>query len=188
MVRTAVEYEDGPIAVRYPRGSGLGVPLDYTPGVIEIGRGEVLRRGKDLTLLAVGSMVDVAVRAAHELEDGGVGASVLSARFVKPLDREMILDEVRRTGAVITLEENVEAGGFGAAVLELIRAEGLSGVRARIMALPDTFVTHGSRDRLLADCGLTSDDVVAAAREMAAGRTSPVSDGPGGVLEEGGSR
>jgi 1-deoxy-D-xylulose-5-phosphate synthase len=162
--------------------------MDYEPRPIEIGRGEVIRRGEDLTLLAVGSMVDVAVRAADVLAASGVRASVVNARFVKPLDREMILDEVGRTRAIITLEENVVAGGLGAAVLELIRAEGLTDVAARIMALPDAFVTHGSRERLLADCGLTPDDVVDAARAMSAGRAGPVGGRRAGMAEEDGGR
>ncbi|MBN2564287.1 MAG: 1-deoxy-D-xylulose-5-phosphate synthase [Candidatus Eisenbacteria bacterium] len=177
MVRTAVEHEGGPIAVRYPRGAGLGVAMDYTPGLLELGRGEVLRRGDDLTILAVGSMVDTAVRAADTLETAGVRASVVNARFVKPLDRELILDEVGRTRAVITLEENVEAGGFGAAVLELLQREGLDDATVRIMALPDAFVTHGARGRLLADCGLTPDDVAAAARDIVTRRGRSLKEG-----------
>jgi 1-deoxy-D-xylulose-5-phosphate synthase len=179
MVRTALEYEEGPIAVRYPRGAGLGVKLDYSPSRLETGRGELLRRGGDIALIAVGSMVDVAERAADVLSSEGTRTSVVNARFVKPLDEELILSEIRRSGAAITLEENVTAGGFGAGVLELVHREGAEGARVRVMGLPDAFVTHGSRDRLLADCGLTPDDVVAAARKLLTGLRGSLKGGAG---------
>ncbi len=166
MVRTALEYDDGPTAVRYPRGAGLGVKMDYEPQSLPIGRGEILRRGGDISFIAIGSMVDVAVRAAEELAGDGVDASVINARFVKPLDRELIVEEALRTGRVITLEENVASGGFGAAVLELLHSEGASRVTVRVMGLPDEFVTHGSRAQLLSDCGLALEDVVASARAL----------------------
>jgi 1-deoxy-D-xylulose-5-phosphate synthase len=166
MVRTALEYDDGPIAVRYPRGAGLGVKMDYEPQLLPIGRGEVLRTGGDLSFIAIGSMVDVAVRAAEELAGEGIDASVINARFVKPLDRELIVEEALRTGRVVTLEENVASGGFGAAVLELLQSEGGSRVTVRVMALPDEFVTHGSRAQLMRDCGLALEDVVASARAL----------------------
>jgi 1-deoxy-D-xylulose-5-phosphate synthase len=166
MVRTALEYDDGPTAVRYPRGAGLGVKMDYEPRSLPIGRGEVLRSGGDLSFIAIGSMVDVAVRAAEELAGDGIDASVLNARFVKPLDRELIVEEALRTGRVITLEENVASGGFGAGVLELLQSEGDSRVTVRVMGLPDEFVTHGSRAQLLSDCGLSLEDVVASARAL----------------------
>ncbi len=168
MVRTALEYDDGPIAVRYPRGAGLGVKMDYEPRSLPIGRGEVLRSGADLSFIAIGSMVDVAVRAAEELAGDGVDASVINARFVKPLDRELIVEEALRTGRVITLEENAASGGFGAGVLELLQSEGDSRVTVRVMGLPDEFVTHGSRAQLLSDCGLALEDVVASARALVA--------------------
>ncbi|MCK4916243.1 MAG: 1-deoxy-D-xylulose-5-phosphate synthase, partial [Candidatus Eisenbacteria sp.] len=119
-----------------------------------------------LSFIAIGSMVDVAVRAAEELAGDGIDASVLNARFVKPLDRELIVEEALRTGRVITLEENVASGGFGAGVLELLQSEGDSRVTVRVMGLPDEFVTHGSRAQLLSDCGLSLEDVVASARAL----------------------
>ncbi len=168
MVRTALERDDGPTAVRYPRGAGLGVKLEFEPQPLPLGKGELLRSGDDIVMVAVGAMVAPAERAADSLAAEGVGASVVNARFVKPLDRELILSEVRRTGRVMTLEENVAAGGFGAAVLELLSGEGMSGVPADVVALPDEFVTHGSRERLLDDCGLSAEDIVARARRLAA--------------------
>ncbi len=168
MVRTALERDDGPTAVRYPRGAGLGVKLEFEPQPLPLGKGELLRSGDDIVMVAVGAMVAPAERAADSLAAEGVGASVVNARFVKPLDRELILSEVRRTGRVMTLEENVAAGGFGAAVLELLSGEGMSGVPADVVALPDEFVTHGSRERLLDDCGLSVEDIIARARRLAA--------------------
>jgi 1-deoxy-D-xylulose-5-phosphate synthase len=112
-------------------------------------------------------MVDVARRAAEALSEEGIDASVINARFLKPLDADLILEEARRTGRVITLEENVISGGFGAGVLELLQSEGADDVTARVMALPDEFVTHGTIPQLLSDCGLTVEDVVGVARELA---------------------
>jgi 1-deoxy-D-xylulose-5-phosphate synthase len=169
MVRTALEYDDGPTAVRYPRGAGLGVPMDFEPEPLPIGKGELLRSGGDLSFVAIGSMVEVARRAAEELAREGIDASVVNARFVKPLDRDLILEEALRTRRVITIEENVSAGGFGAAVLELLQSEGAPHVTVRVMALPDEFVTHGSRTQLLSDCGLALEDVVAQGRALATG-------------------
>ena len=166
MVRTALDYDDGPTVVRYPRGAGLGVKMDYEPQSLPIGKGELLRSGGDLSFIAIGSMVDMATRAAEELAGEGIDASVINARFVKPLDRELIIEEALRTGRVITLEENVASGGFGAAVLELLQSEGASQVAVRVMALPDEFVTHGSRAQLMQDCGLALEDVVASARAL----------------------
>jgi 1-deoxy-D-xylulose-5-phosphate synthase len=167
MVRTALEYDEGPIAVRYPRGVGLGVEMDYEPASLPIGKGETLRTGGDMSLIAIGSMVDVARKAAEELAREGIDASVINARFLKPLDADLILEEALRTRRVVTLEENVISGGFGAAVLELLQAEGADGVSTRVVALPDEFVTHGSASQLLSDCGLTVEDVVKVARRLA---------------------
>ena len=170
MVRTALEYDDGPTAVRYPRGAGMGVAMDFEPATLPIGKGELLRSGGDLSFIAIGSMVELARRAAEELSREGIDSSVVNARFVKPLDRDLIMDEALRTRRVLTLEENVAAGGFGAAVLELLHSEGASQVAVRIMALPDEFVTHGSRSELLSDCGLALEDVVAQGRALATGQ------------------
>ena len=169
MVRTAVDHDDGPIAVRYPRGAGLGVRMDFDPPALPIGKAERLRDGSDLSLVAVGSMVHTASLAADALAAEGIGASVLNARFVKPLDKDAILEEARRTRRVLTLEENVVSGGFGAAVLELLQSERVDGVAVRAMGLPDEFVTHAPRERLLARCGLTVEGAVARARELVSG-------------------
>jgi 1-deoxy-D-xylulose-5-phosphate synthase len=160
MVRTAAEYDEGPVAVRYPRGAGLGVHMEFEPPTLPIGRAEVLREGSDLSLVAVGSMVCVAEAAARDLANQGVEASVVNARFIKPLDGETIIGEARRTKRILTLEENTTAGGFGAAVLELVQAEELDDVVVRLAGLPDAFVTHGGRGLLLKECGLDVDTIV----------------------------
>ena len=169
MVRTAVEHCEGPIAARYPRGAGLGVRLETAPSALPIGRAELLRDGGDVAILAIGSMVSAAVNASRQLGTAGIGAAVLNARFVKPLDRPAVLDLARRTRRVVTVEENVLSGGFGAAVMELLQAAGLDGVAVRALGLPDEFVTHGARDRLLERCGLTADGIAAAARGLVSG-------------------
>jgi 1-deoxy-D-xylulose-5-phosphate synthase len=166
MVRTAMDYDDGPFAVRYARGAGLGVRMDLKPAALKIGKAERLRSGTDVCLLAIGSMVATALEAAEELAQSGIHASVVNARFVKPLDRELILEEAVRTGHVVTIEENVIAGGFGAAVMELLQAEGVYGVRVRVLGIPDEFLEHASRTRLLAECRLTSDDIAGSARQL----------------------
>lgn len=169
MVRTAAAYDAGPIAVRYPRGSGRGVRMDYEPPTLEIGRAETLREGGDLSLVAIGSMVYLALDVAEVLAGEGIEASVVNARFVKPLDAETILGEARRTGRVLTLEENSAAGGFGAAVVELLRAAEIDDVAVRIVGLPDRFVTHGARNLLLEECGLDVDSIAGRARRLVSG-------------------
>ncbi len=163
MVCTALKYDDGPFAVRYPRGAGLGVRMDFRPATLPIGKAERLRSGTDVCLLAIGSMVATALEAADRLAEDGIYASVVNARFVKPLDRDLILEEAVRTGHIVTVEENAVAGGFGAAVMELLQAEGVYGVRVRSLGIPDEFLEHGSRTRLLANCRLTSDDIAESA-------------------------
>ncbi|OAT86517.1 1-deoxy-D-xylulose-5-phosphate synthase [Desulfotomaculum copahuensis] len=159
MLKTALEYP-GPAALRYPRGAGTGCPLTGKPAVLPFGRAEVLREGNDITLLAAGSMVSAAVKAAAVLEGLGISAAVINARFVKPLDDETITRYAMRTRRLVTMEEHVLAGGFGSAVLELLGDRGLRNIRVVRMGIPDEFIEHGTRDRLLARCGLTADAAV----------------------------
>ncbi len=167
LVRTALEHGDGPMAVRYPRGAGYGVRMGYDPPALPVGRGEKLRDGEDVSFVAVGSMVRLALDAAEVLAEEGIQASVVNARFVKPLDRDLILEEAKRTGRVLTLEENVVTGGFGAGVMELLQAETADTVAVRLVGLPDRFVTHGARELLLEQCGLSVDAIVERARALA---------------------
>lgn len=158
MVRFAAAFDSGPIAVRYPRGAGdERLPEARTP--IELGRAEVLTRGDDLTLLALGSMVAPAMEAARQMAQRGIRAEVINARFAKPLDRATILESARRTGRIVTIEENVAKGGFG----EQVRAELadlLPMVRHTLLAVPDAFIEHGSQASLRRQCGLDADGII----------------------------
>jgi 1-deoxy-D-xylulose-5-phosphate synthase len=161
MLKTAI-YSGRPISLRYPRGAGYGVTLDTDLTSLEIGRGEVLVEGGDLTLVAVGSTVYPALEAANLLKQNGIRATVVNARFVKPLDSELILEQARKTGCLITIEENALQGGFGSAVLELISDSGLVGVRVKRLGIPDHFVEQGSQAQLRADLGLDAAGIAAA--------------------------
>ncbi|MBO8168209.1 MAG: 1-deoxy-D-xylulose-5-phosphate synthase [Thermoanaerobacteraceae bacterium] len=144
MLYTAVEY-DGPIALRYPRGQGVGVPMEDSLHRLPIGQGEVLREGKDMSIIAVGNRVYPSLEAAELLAAEGIDAAVINARFVKPLDAELIISQAEKTGRVLTVEEHVLAGGFGSAVLELLALKGIS-VEIYNLAVPDEFVQHGQAD------------------------------------------
>ncbi len=127
--------------------------------------------GDDLLIIAVGSMVGPAVEASRHLAADGIAAGVLNARFVKPLDRDLILERAAAVGKVLTVEEGVLAGGFGSGVLELFSDEGLDGLKTSRMGIPDTFVEHGTRSELMADLGLTREGI-ARARPSAGERAS----------------
>lgn len=164
MLATAVNYP-GPASVRYPRGTGTGCGIDDEYKEITIGRAEVLRDGSDVTLLAVGSMVSLAVETAAVLARTGIEAAVINARFVKPLDEECILDYAKRTGKIFTLEEHVLQGGFGSAVLELLSSKGIKDVTIKRLGIPDSFVEHGNPALLLARYGLTVEQLVRSVTE-----------------------
>jgi 1-deoxy-D-xylulose-5-phosphate synthase len=169
MVKTAI-YCGRPISLRYPRGAGYGVTLDRDPKELEIGRGELLVDGADLTLIAIGSTVYPALEAADLLRERGIFASVVNARFVKPLDRELILAEAAKTGVLVTVEENSLMGGFGSAVLELLSDEGLSQVRLKRIGIPDSFIEQGSQAQLRADLGLNGAGIAATCEAFVKGR------------------
>ena len=153
-----------PMAIRYPRGRGPGAPLQHALQRIPIGQGEILREGRDVALLALGSMVSTALSTADLLAEQGIECAVANARFAKPLDAELILELARRTRRVVTLEEGVLTGGFGSSVLQLVERAGLRDVRVESLGLPDQFVEHGPRDLLLR---LFSLDVEGIARQVA---------------------
>lgn len=164
MLYSAFSY-DGPVAIRFPRGHGLGVALDRTLRALVPGRSETLRSGDDVSIMAIGSCVGRAVAAAERLEAEGIHASVINARFLKPLDEDAILEAARRTPAIVTVEENVLAGGFGSAVLEVLAA---GRIKAQVMrlGLPDRFVEHGSPRVLLEKYGLDSNAIERAVRQL----------------------
>jgi 1-deoxy-D-xylulose-5-phosphate synthase len=141
---------NGPVALRYPRGAGVGVPLDANPQPLAVGKAEVLRRGKDLAIVAIGSAVHPALAAADALAAEGIDAAVINARFVKPLDRSLIAGVAKNFNRIVTVEENVIAGGFGSAVLELLEERALNEVVVRCIGLPDEFVEHGTPEILRA--------------------------------------
>jgi 1-deoxy-D-xylulose-5-phosphate synthase len=172
MLKTAI-YSDRPIALRYPRGAGYGVTLDRDLEPMEIGKGELLVEGGDITILAVGSTVYPSLEAAGILGRDGIAATVINARFVKPLDSDLILHAASSTGCLLTVEENALHGGFGTAVLELLSSAGVTGVRVKRLGIPDRFIEHGSQSQLRADIGLDAAGIVTAARDLLARRETP---------------
>lgn len=153
LLHTAIEHK-GPAALRIPRGEGQGVSMRKEFTTIPIGTGELLRDGRDVALVAVGTMVQQAERIADALLARGVKSTVINARFVKPLDSDLILDAAERCGRVVVLEEHGPRGGFGAAVLECLAEHEVYNVPVRLFALPDRFVHHGTRELLLEEVGL----------------------------------
>jgi len=154
MLKTAIHYEEGPVALRYPRGPGVGVPLSSRLHLIKIGTWETLRQGSDAAILAVGSMVRPALEAAQLLSKNSVEVSVINCRYIKPLDTNILRDVASRYSHVLTVEENILNGGFGAAVLEFMETEGLEETRVIRMGLPDRFIEQGSRNVLLSQLEL----------------------------------
>ena len=147
MLYTATEYKSGPVAIRYPRGSAIGVQLSESFEKITIGKGERLKTGNDVVFLAVGSMVQFAMKAAEALSNDGISVEVINMRFVKPLDESMLDEVADQHKKIITLEENTIVGGFGAAVLEYFSLKGYKNDLLRI-GLPDEFVEHGTQAEL----------------------------------------
>jgi 1-deoxy-D-xylulose-5-phosphate synthase len=144
LLYTAVNSEH-PMAIRYPRGSGLGVGLDPELRQIPIGKGEVIRQGEDVAILAIGTTVAPAVEAAQELSKNGIEATVVNARFAKPLDSELIVGLAGRVKRLVTVEENVLSGGFGNGVVELLQQSGIGDVRVKSIGIPDEFVEQGAQ-------------------------------------------
>lgn len=168
MVATALSYGEGPVAVRYPRGKGPGTALERELKTIPIGKAETLRLGKHAAILAVGSMVQPALDAAERLSELGIEATVVNARFVKPLDAELIQRTALETGRIVTVEDHVYHGGFGSAVIELLAERGLEGVKVKSLAIADEFVEHGPIPVLWERYGLNEAGVVRAAQELLA--------------------
>ncbi len=168
MLITALSL-DGPAALRYPRGTAAGVPLTDDVQPIPLGKGEILREGGDVCFLAVGSMTANALRAAELLAADSIAAEVVNMRFVKPLDRELLLEAAGHVKLLVTVEENVLAGGFGSAVLECLADTGRTVPLLRL-GIPDRFVPQGDRSLLWEECGLLPYQMAARVRERL-GRT-----------------
>lgn len=152
MLYTALNYREGPVAIRYPRGSEPAADDNREKELKPLpwGKGKVLKTGTDLTLIAVGSMVARAFRVAEMLQKDGYSAGVINARFIKPLDGELLLQAAARSRLLVTLEENAQIGGFGSAVLEFFADKGVQ-IPVRNIGLPDRFISHGSQEELLSE-------------------------------------
>ena len=160
MLATAVNF-NGPIALRYPRGSGLGVDITEPLHTLPIGKAEEIKTGSDVCLWAVGSMVDEAVKAAEALAEQGISAGVVNMRFVKPLDTELLVKTALQCKNIVTLEEGTVEGGAGSAVLEELNDNGLVGkVKVLNLGIPDKYIPHGDKKLLLRDIGLDQDGIV----------------------------
>lgn len=152
--------------MRYPRGNGIGVNIVREPQLLEIGKGEILRDGGEIAILAYGAMVHPSLAAAEHLAKDGIEATVVNARFVKPLDASLLLALGRTKRLIVTVEEAYLAGGFGSAVLELLEENGLQDkVRVVRMGIPDRLVTHGDPKLLLAKYGLDADGIYTRVKE-----------------------
>ncbi len=169
MLKTALN-QPGPVALRYPRGNGVGVPLDTEFRLLPLAKGELLREGKDVTLVAIGEPVQSCLETAKILERQGISAAVVNARFAKPLDKAFYLGLARRAPLLVTVEENTVVGGFGGALRELLEGER---VEIRTIALPDGFVEHGSQPKLREKYGLTADKIAERVTELLKQRTAP---------------
>ncbi len=163
MLATAIALE-GPAAVRYPRGAGLGVPLTDSLETLPVGKAEVLQEEGDIAFLAVGTMVEKAKEAAAILKEEGIEAAVVNMRFIKPLDTELLGEMARTKKLLITAEENVLAGGFGSAVAEYLADHGIEVPLLRF-GIPDRFIEQGTRRELLSLCGLQPDEMAERIRE-----------------------
>jgi 1-deoxy-D-xylulose-5-phosphate synthase len=165
MLLTAIEHP-GPAALRYPRGNGVGADTSREPALLEIGRGEILRDGGDVAIVAYGSMVHPSLKAAERLAVDGIETTVVNARFAKPLDSGLLLALARTRRLIVTVEEAYLAGGFGSAVMELLEENGLQDkVRVVRMGIPNTIVTHGDAKLLLAKYGLDVDGIYTRVKE-----------------------
>ena len=164
MVATAAAHDSGPIALRYPRGEGVGVDLPKQGEVLPIGKGRVVREGSRIAILSLGTRLGEALKAADELAARGLSTTVADARFAKPLDRELILRLAATHKLLITIEEGA-AGGFGAHVLTLLSDAGAleHGLKVRTMTLPDKFQDHDKPERMYAAAGLDAKGIVAKA-------------------------
>ena len=172
MLFTALQHP-GPSAIRYPRGRGLGVSLDPEYRVLPVGEAEVVREGKDLMIIALGTMVAPSLEAAGILEQEGFSSRVINCRFVKPLDPKLA-DYARSIGKVIVVEENIKQGGLSSAVLELFNDHDLTNIRVKRIGLPDKFVEHGPVGVLRAKYGLDRDGILKAAKDLVEARKGAI--------------
>lgn len=164
MLYTAVQH-DGPTAIRYPRGACHEPWEKRAPKAIPIGRAETVRKGEDVAIVAIGSLLAEAMVAAEELTEVGISAEVINARFAKPLDEHRILEAARRLGRLVVVEENAKAGGFSSGVLELLADNGVE-CRVARAGIPDRFIDHHKPDVQKQECGLTAAQIAGRARDL----------------------
>jgi 1-deoxy-D-xylulose-5-phosphate synthase len=172
MLATALDC-GGPCAIRYPRAQGSGIPMKGRPETLPIGKARMMAEGGDILIIAIGSMVGPSVEASRILNREGFAVAVMDARFVKPLDRDLILKKAAAVGMVLTVEEGVLAGGFGGSILELLSEEGLHAIITARIGIPDTFVEHGTRSELLEELGLSAEGIARQARGLLERRAVP---------------
>ncbi len=166
MMATAFAY-DGPCAMRYPRGTGVGAKVSKTPRKIAIGKGEIVHEGKDAVIITIGSRVYPAIEAAMELEKDGLEVAVFNTRFLKPLPKKQLLELVETFDRILIVEENALAGGFGSAVLELLNVEQvMQGKEVKLLGIPDEFIEHGTQKELRAMLGIDTSGMKQALKEM----------------------
>lgn len=167
MMMFAAHYKDGPVSIRYPRGSGTATRIHKTFRTIKFGRAEVLSQGDSATILAVGEMVAVSLEAAKLLAKDGIKVGIVNMRFIRPLDTGL-LDEVYKSGKpIFTVEENIISGGFGSCVMEYYIGRGYA-PNLTILGIPERFIDHASRTRLLSKCGLDAESIAGRVRKVAA--------------------
>ena len=169
LLKTALTYEEGPIALRYPRGTGIGVKIAPEPVPLPIGKAEICREGEDLLIVAIGNRVHPALEAAQTLAETGIDSTVLNARFIKPLDAALIIELAQQIGKVITVEDGVLMGGFGSAILEALAAEGVTDVRVARLGVPDRFIEHGDVKTLYDRYGYDTQAIIQAGVALAVG-------------------
>ena len=165
MVKTCVQH-DGPVSVRYPRGVSLGVKMDDALQALPIGKGELLKDGTDVAIIAIGVSVWQAHEAAERLSKEGVSTAVVNARFAKPLDQELITSVANRVRYVVTVEEGCRMGGFGSAVLETLSEAGINRVTTKVLGLPDWYIEQGPQDLLRERYGLTAEGIYQSVKEL----------------------
>ena len=161
MLRTALQFDGGPVGLRYPRGASIGVPLPGPDEVrtIEVGTGEILRDGDRVAILGYGTGVQKGLEAADLLAERGMDVTVADARFAKPIDTALVAQLAAEHELLVTVEEGVLAGGFGTAVWEAMNEGGLAGPRMLRIGLPDRYVTHGAPPLLHAEVGFTGEQI-----------------------------
>lgn len=160
MVKTAIDYNDGPIALRYPRGNGLGVEMDAEMKALPIGSWEVLREGSDAVILTFGTTIPMALKAAEQLAYQGIDVRVVNARFIKPMDEVMLHEIMQENLPILTIEESLLQGGFGSAVLEFAFDKTYRNVQIERIGIPDEFIEHGEVDLLLEEINVTAEEAV----------------------------